>query len=279
MLRMSLRGLLARKLRTALTALRRRHRRRVRVGHLHLHRHDQRLVHRPVRARLPRRRRRRDGEAGRRGRLRRPHPAAARRDAREGPGRRRRRGGGGQPRASVSIFDDKGDLVGGNGPADGALLRRRGALRPVHLRRGRPGRDAGRGVDGQGDRRQGRLEGRRRDPRRRPRAGAALQGGRDRQDRRPELAGHRLAHDAALRGAEDRPRARRRSRRSSSPPTAARRRRSSRRGSRRRSATPRWCAPARSRPRRRRATSTTRSASSRSGCWCSPASPCSSAAS
>ena len=51
MVRMAIRGLFARKLRTRPDRLRRRHRRRLRGGHVHLHGHDQRVLHRPVRAR------------------------------------------------------------------------------------------------------------------------------------------------------------------------------------------------------------------------------------
>ena len=116
MTRMALRGLLARKLRTALTGLRRRHRRRLRRRHVHLHRHDQRVVRRPVRARLEGRRRQRHRQAAGRGRLRRPDPAAPARDAREGravPGV-----DAAEPRfeTEVTIFDKDGEPIGGNGP-------------------------------------------------------------------------------------------------------------------------------------------------------------------
>ena len=142
MLRMALRGLFARKLRTALTGVRRGHRRRVRVGHVHLHRHDQRLVHRPVRAR-----RRRaststsppsrpvEGDFG--GRIQ-PLPAG---HAREGPGRRRRRGRRGRlETAGLDLRRGAASAIGGNGPPSIVFSTDEERFDPLDLRRGRAAR-------------------------------------------------------------------------------------------------------------------------------------------
>ena len=259
--------------------LRRGHRRRLRVGHVHLHGHDQRVVHRPVRARVEGRRRQRHRQAARRGRLRRPHPAAAARDAREGPSRAGRGRGRGRFEQEVSIFDADNERVGGNGPPTVCSRAAGSASTRYTYVEGGPAEQPGEVTldEATADKGGFKVGGTR--PGRRPRGREALQDRRHHEDRRPEVARHRHERDAALRGAEDRAEAgradrgggRRRGRDHAGGAQGADRRR--------RSAAPRSSGPARSRRRSPRATSTTRSASSPSRCSCSPASPCSSAAS
>ena len=193
MTRMALRGLLARKLRTALTGF------AVVIGVAFVA--GSFIFTDTINAsfdelfkqRLEGRRRQRHRQAARRGRLRRPHPAAARRDVREGRVGARRR------RRRAAVPDRGHDLRQGRGadrrqrPALDRLQPEREALRPVHLRGRRPGRRGRPGHDRQGDRRPPRL------PRRRPaadRGARAGQGLRDRPGSRSSATRTRSASSA-----------------------------------------------------------------------------------
>ena len=179
----------------------------------------------------------------------------------------------------VSIFDEKRERIGGNGPPSIVFSANEERFDPLTYVEGGPAKQPGQvTLDEATADREGFKVGDEiliggREP------AATLRDLRHHQRRRPEVDRHPEPEHAARGGAEDRPGAGRghrgrRGRRGRHQPGAAQGRRD-----RARSATPPWCGRARSRRTSPPPTSPTRSASSRSACWCSPAWPCSSAAS
>ena len=90
----------------------------------------------------------------------------------------------------VAIFDEQRERIGGNGPPSIAFSSSEERFDPLTYVDGGPAREAGPGHARRGDRRPRGLRGRRLDPGRRPRAGARVRDHRHHEHRRPALDRH-----------------------------------------------------------------------------------------